>query len=458
LNPQLLALGTFLTVQLGIGVWVSRRIASEGDYLLGGRRLGYLLTTFTLFATWFGAETVVSSSGLVLTNGISLRNAEPFGYGLCLILSGVLLARALWERGLTTLADLFRQRFGVGVERLAAIMLIPTSVFWAAAQIRAFGQVISLTAEVNVTAAISVAALFVIAYTAIGGLLADAINDVLQGIVLTIGLVVLAVAVVARLGGPAEAIDAIVTHPRLTLGTPVAGGWLTTLEEWAIPLIGSVAATEIVGRVIAARSAVVARRSAILAGAIYLAVGSIPVLIALVAAPMVPGLAEPEQVLPALARELLPPVLFAVFAGGLISAILSTVDSTLLVSSGIASHNLVIPMLRIEDERAKVRIARIGVAVFGLIAYVMALGAEGIFTLIEASSAFGTAGIVVTVFFALFTKSGSARTATLTLLGGIVVYLGAQAMGFVAPFLASFAAALLLWGIGCAADSAKRTS
>jgi Na+/proline symporter len=454
LNPQLLALAAFLTVQLGIGVWVSRRIASEGDYLLGGRRLGYLLTTFTLFATWFGAETVVSSSGMVLTDGISLRNAEPFGYGLCLILSGVLLARALWNRGLTTLADLYRQRFGVGVERLAAIMLIPTSVFWAAAQIRAFGQVISLTAEIDVTLAISVAALFVVAYTAFGGLLADAINDVLQGIVLTIGLVVLAVAVVSRLGGPAETLNAIVSHPRLDLTASAAGGWLATLEEWAIPLIGSVAATEIVGRVIAARTATVAQRSAIMAGGLYLAVGSIPVLIALVAGPMVPGLTDPEQVLPALARELLSPFLFAIFAGGLISAILSTVDSTLLVSSGIASHNLVIPMLRVEDERTKVRIARVGVVFFGLVAYAMALGAEGIFALIEASSAFGTAGIVVTVFFALFTKSGSARTATMTLLGGIVVYLGAQALGLTAPFLASLMAALLLWGIGCAVDSA----
>jgi Na+/proline symporter len=455
LTAPLAALAAFLVLQLGIGVWVSRRIANEADYILGGRRLGYLLTTFTLFATWFGAETVVSASGLVLEHGLSLGNAEPFGYGLCLVLSGALLAKRLWDRGLTTLADLFRQRFGVGVERLAAVILIPTSLFWAAAQVRAFGQVIAIAGDVNVDVAIGVAAMFTIAYTAFGGLLADAITDVLQGVILTIGLVVLAIAVVTRLGGPAEVVGMVAASERISFSPAGAGGWLATLEEWSFPIIGSIAATEIVGRVIAARSATVAQRSAIVAGTIYIAVGSVPVMIALVGGGLVSGLAHPEQLLPALAQELLPPLLFAVFAGGLVSAILSTVDSTLLVSSAIASHNLVVPMLGITDERAKVRVARLGVLAFGAIAYLMALSADGIFALIEASSAFGTAGIVVTVLFALYTGLGSARTAAATLVVGVISYVGASALGAATPFVLSLVAALLTWGIGCVLDSAE---
>jgi Na+/proline symporter len=396
----------------------------------------------------------VSSSGIVHEEGLSLASAEPFGYGLCLVLSGALLAKRLWDRGLTTLADLFRQRFGVGVERLAAVLLIPTSIFWAAAQVRAFGQVIAIAGDVNVTLAITVAALFTVAYTAFGGLLADAITDVLQGVILTIGLVVLAFAVVSRLGGPAEAMGVLAAHERIVFTPMASGGWLVTLEAWAVPIVGSIAATEIVGRVIAARSATVAQRSAILAGAIYIAVGSIPVMIALVGGGLVTDLAHPEQVLPTLAKELLSPLLFAVFAGGLVSAILSTVDSTLLVSSAIASHNLVVPMLRITDERMKVRVARIGVLAFGVLAYAMALSTEGIFALVEASSAFGTAGIVVTVLFTLFTPWGSARTATATLLVGVVSYVGASQLDLTAPFVFSLVASLLTWGIGCVLDSA----
>jgi solute:Na+ symporter, SSS family len=177
----LLAIFAYLALQLGIGLWVSRRIRTEEDYLVAGRRLGYTLATFSIFATWFGAETIVGSGGRGLREGFSLTAAEPFGYGLCLVLMGLVFAVPLWHRRLTTLADLFRDRFSVTTERCAALVLIPSSVLWAAAQIRAFGSVLSTGTAIEIEAAIGIAAGFTILYTAFGGLLADAITDVIQG-------------------------------------------------------------------------------------------------------------------------------------------------------------------------------------------------------------------------------------------------------------------------------------
>jgi len=454
MTPTLTALLLFLCLQFGIGVWISRRIASEGDYLVAGRKLGYTLATFSIFATWFGAETVIGSSASIYNEGISLASAEPFGYGLCLVLMGAFLAKPLWDRGLTTLADLFRQRFGSGVERLAAVLLIPSSVLWAAAQVRAFGQVIASASTVNVELAILLAAVFTVGYTAFGGLLADAVTDVLQGAILTVGLSAMFIAVVIKVGGPMEAASLIVTSSRINLAPSAVGPWYATLEAWAIPVCGSLAGTEVISRVIATRTRTVAQRSALPAGALYIAIGSIPVVIALLGRHLVGTIVDPEQLLPTIARDALPTVLFAVFAGGLVSAILSTVDSTLLVASGLLSHNLVVPLAKLTDERAKVRVARGGVMLFGLIAYALALNAEGVFALVEQASAFGSAGILVTVLFALFTPWGSARTAAATLLGGITVYLLAAAAELPTPFLASLGASLLLWGAGCAVDAA----
>lgn len=126
-------------------------------------------------------------------------------------------------------------------------------------------------------------------------------------------------------------------------------------------------ATEVIGRVIAARSSEVAQRSSLGAGALYIAVGSIPVLIAVIGGSLVASLGDPEQLLPTIARDVLPTGLFAVFAAGLVSAILLTVDSTLLVSSGLLSHNLLVPYFRITGERKQVLIARSGVLAFGLL-------------------------------------------------------------------------------------------
>ncbi len=456
MTPALLALLAFLGLQLGIGMYLSKRIASEADYLIGGRSLGYTLTTFSLFATWFGAETVIGSSTTIYGEGFSLASPEPFGYGLCLVLMGALLARPLWNRGLTTLADLYRQRFGTGVERLAAVLLIPSSVLWAGAQIRAFGQVLATASLLTPETGITVAALFVVAYTMYGGLLADAVTDVLQGIILTIGLVVTLWAVVSRVGGPAEAVHLLATTDRVNL-TPAAAGpvWLA-VEAWAIPVIGSLTATEIVSRVIAARTATVAQRSSLAAGAMYMLVGSIPVVIALLAGALVTDLSNPEQLLPTIARDSLPPVLFAVFAGGLIAAILSTVDSTLLVASGLLSHNLIVPLAKVQDEALKVRIARAGVVGFGLLAWLLALNSDGVFALVEQASALGSTGVVVTVGFGLFTRAGSPRTAALTLLTGVTSYLAATVLAHPTPFLLSLACALAAWTLGWLVDTVRR--
>lgn len=447
----LLAIAVYLSAQFGIGVWASRRIRTEDDYLIAGRRLGYTLAIFSLFATWFGAETVMGAAGRTYEKGLSITSAEPFGYALCLLLLGLVFAAPLWRRGLTTLADLFRQRYSTGVERLAALLLIPSSLLWAAAQVRAFGHVLAHASNIPVEAALLVAAGFCVIYTAFGGLLADAVTDFVQGILLTLGLVVLLIAVVVRLGGPAAMVTAVAESTRLV--APGAGeGLLPALEAWAIPVMGSVIASESISRVIATRSPTVAQRSSYAAGAIYLAVGLIPVTLAVAAAHLVPNLANPEQFLPALAREVLPGVGYVLLAGAVISAILSTVDSTLLVSSGLLSHNLIVPLFGVTDQKVKVRLARIGVVAFGVTAYILARHAEGVYELVEEASAFGGAGVLVTVSFGLFSRWGGPWTAYATLAVGALSYVVGEAARFPYPFLASFVLSLGVYLTGAALE------
>jgi SSS family transporter len=445
MTPALVAILAYLLLQLGIGVWVSRRITSESDYLIAGRRLGYGLATFSIFATWFGSETVVGSAGTTYRDGVSLASAEPFGYGLCLILMGLIFAGPLWRRKLTTLADLFRQRFSVSVERTAAVILIPGSILWAAAQVRAFGQVLATSAPgLQIDTAIAAAAGFTMLYTVFGGLLADAITDLIQGVVLIVGLLVLLVAVLLAVPGDAGVTASVAGAGSIDL-VPHGVAPLALLEEWAIPVAGSVIATELVGRVIATRTEKVARGSSLMAGGLYIAMGIVPLAIGLVGRAVVPGLEDAEQVVPQVAQRLLPMLLYAIFIGGFISAILSTVDSTLLVSSGLFSHNLIVPTFRVTSERVKVMIARAGVMTFGVIAWALAVRAEGVFALVEQASAFGSAGTLVTVSFGLFTRLGGPRTALATLLAGLLVYLAASYGGAPYPFLASLGSSLAVY-------------
>jgi hypothetical protein len=92
---------------------------------------------------------------------------------------------------------------------------------------------------------------------------------------------------------------------------------------------------------------------------------------------------------------------------------------------------------------------------FGVIAYVLALRAEGVFALVEQASAFGSAGALVTITFGLFTSLGGPKTAVATLLAGMLAYLGALAAELPLPFLTSLAVALATYGIGAALEAIR---
>jgi len=447
-NWVLVALAGYLVLQLAIGAWLAPKIHTESDYLVAGRSLGYPLTVFSIFATWFGAETCISSAGRAYEQGFSLTTAEPFAYGITLMLTGVIFAVPMWRLKLTTMADFFRLRFDTRVERLAALMLIPPGVLWAAAQLRGFGQVLTTVSSMEVGTAIAVAAIFCVAYTVLGGLLADAITDLMQGIVLIVGLVMLVAVVVVSQGGIAASFAAIDTTRLTLVGPDVNPTMLGMLEEYAVPIAGSVVAVELLSRVIAARSPEVARNGAVMAGGLYVLIGILPVFLGLIAARLVPNLTDAEQFLPALALQVLPTAGYVVFLGALISAILSTVDTILLVAGGLAAHNIVGPMFAVTEERVKLRLARVGVLFFGAIALYLALGGRGVAELVEESSSFGTAGMLVVVSFGLFTKIGGPRAAVLALLGGLGAYAGASVWEVPYPFLTSLASAMALYVIG----------
>ena len=437
-------LAFYLISQLGIGYWASRSIKNEGDYLLAGRSLGPWLTTFGIFATWFGAETCIGAAGRIYDNGLSGSSAEPFGYALCIFLMGLLLAVPIWKMQLTTLGDLYRIKFGAGVEKIASLLMIPTSLFWAAAQIRGFGVVLNSVSGWDIDMMNTIAACIVLLYTSIGGLLADSITDLIQGILLLIGLITIFVLVSLKYG-----LDPIQQIPldRLQLFNIADHGIWGTLESWSIPILGSLVAAELITRAMAAKTAEVAKYSSFKAFGLYLGVGLIPVYLGLIGPIILPDLEQGEQILPLLAKTTMPLVIYAIFSGALISAILSTVDSSLLASGSLFSHNIILRLYKKTISNAqKVLISRLTVATFGIIAYIMAIYADGVYSLVEQASAFGSAGLVTCVLFGALTNFGNQYSAYSSLLGGLFAYIFLSYIyPFDYPFLGSLFTSILLF-------------
>ena len=456
MNLILLGIIIYIGLQLFLGFYISRFIKSEDDYLLGGRKLGYFLTTFSIFATWFGAESCIGAAGAAYESGIAGVTADPFGYGLVLLLMGFFFAIPLYKMNLTTIADFFSKRYSDITARLIALIMIPTSIPWAAAQIRAFGLILSTTSNLTVEMSILISAMIVITYTAFGGLLADAYTDLIQGIVLIIGLVLLAISVFQD-GQEFQIVFQEITHERFKINSATESlstyNFLKTLEAWAIPICGSLIAQEMVSRIFSAKSHIIAKRSSILAGSLYILIGFLPLSLGLIGFNIFPNLDQPEQILPMIAQKFLSPVLYIIFAGALISTILSTVDSTLLASSALISHNILFPWLKVKDEKKKLKISRFNVLLSGIIAYILATKAEGVYNLVKDASAFGSSGIFIVFIFGLLGKFGNCFSAISTVLAGSIIWFIAHYIfGAELSYLISLGSAMMIFLISAISE------
>ena len=434
----------FLIVQMGIGLWASRHVRDESDYFVAGRQLGPTLVTFSLFATWFGAETCLGASGAVYANGLSGARADPISYALCLLIMGVFLAVRLSAARFMTLGDLYRERFSPSVEKLAVCAILPSSLVWAAAQIRALGQVLSSTSGLSVDGAVLIAATVVITYTFIGGLMGDIVTDLVQGILLSLGLCALFVVVCMNMGDINY--EHIFSEDRLSLWPKNESVW-SQIDRWSVPILGSLITQELIARILAARSPQVARWSSILASFLYIVIGSIPIILGLLGPALIPKLQDPEQLLPVLAQTHLPYAIYILFSWSLMAALLSTVDSILLSSSALASHNVIVPLLHLQAlDTTKLWLGRVMVAIFGIVACIVGLYAKSVYGLVETASTIGTAGILITTVGGLFFKFGGQFAAAAGIIaGGITTPLFEHVFQWEAPFLGSVVTAALIY-------------
>lgn len=447
MNQSLILLLFYLALQFLICYWVSKKINSEDDFLLAGRSLGTPLITLSLFATWFGAETCIGSSSEVFIHGLSGSRADPFGYSLCLVLSGLFIATRIWNKKYTTLADLYSDRFGKKTEHLAVWILSLSSLIWAAAQLRAFGHVLSSATDLPVDLTLFLSFIFIVGYVFFGGLLGDIITDSIQALIISLGLIALFYFVFKE-NNFYDLLSQLAPE-RLTLKS-VDESFMQRADRWAIPILGSLVAQEVISRLLAAKNMKISKNSCFYAAGIYIFMGSIPVLLGLIGPQiMSSSQANGEQFIINLAQTYLPTFFLPIFIGAIISALLATIDSILISVSGLISHNILIPYFNVKSEKKKIGLTRLVIVGSGSVAYILAAYSESIYSLLESASSFGTSGILIITLAGLWFNKKSDLVALGTLIVGLV---STPIYDFIfrldSPFIASILTCLIFY-IGC---------
>jgi sodium/proline symporter len=230
------------------------------------------------------------------------------------------------------------------VRGLASVIVLGSLAAYVAAQFQGAGKTFAETFGLSLTAAIVVGAAVVLLYTMLGGFWAVSLTDVLQGLVMAASAVLLPAAALWAVGGPAELWHRLHEVTVSGYGSPVRGLPLAAGVAFVLGLmgigLGYPGQPHVVNRFMAARdeaSVRIGRRIAIAWAAVIYA-GMI--LLGLCGRVLTPDLADPELVFVTAAHQLFHPLVGGVLIAAVLSAIMSTVDSQLLVAASAVTHDL----------------------------------------------------------------------------------------------------------------------
>ncbi|WP_422123986.1 sodium/pantothenate symporter [Planococcus sp. X10-3] len=425
----------FLILIFFIGYWSSRKLASSSnfisDYFLGGRELGGFVLAMTMVATYGSASSFLGGPGTAYTMGFGwvllAMTQVVTGYFVLMILGKKFAIMARRYKAVTMI-DFLKARYNSKAVVLLSALSIIIFLFSAmAAQWIGGARLIESLTGLSYNSALFLFAVSVLVYVTIGGFRAVALTDAVQGAVMLVGTAILLVAVIIAGGGiPNIVQDLINENPNLV--TPYgADGNLSAAyvsSFWILVGVGVVGLPQIAVRAMSYKNSRAMHRALIIG---TLVTGIIMLnmhLIGVFARPILPGIDVGDKVIPLIALQTLPPWLAGIVLAAPMAAIMSTVDSLLLIVSSSIVRDVYLNYIKPEAELKTIKRISFGVTgLLGIGVFLLALDPPDLLIFLNLF-AFGglEAAFVWPIVLGLYWKWGNKYGAIASMVTGIGTY------------------------------------
>ncbi len=424
----------YLMVSIGIGLYAATKVKSTKDYAVAGRSLPIYIVTATVFATWFGSETVLGIPAKFAEKGLGGVVEDPFGASLCLVFVGMFFAAKLYRMNLLTIGDYYKQRYGRAVELVTSVCIIISYLGWVAAQITALGLVFNVLSggEVSRETGMLIGTAIVLLYTVFGGMWSVALTDFFQMILIVVGMLGIAAILANKAGG----VGVVVSHA-------AAAGKFNFLPEANLKdilafigaavtmMLGSIPQQDVFQRVMSAKDEKTAVRGSILGGVLYFFFAFIPMFLVYSAFVMMPDVAkgwadaDTQMILPNLIlSEGIPLIAQVLFFGALLSAIMSTASGTLLAPSVTFTENILKGFMPHMSDKRFLWTLRAVVCAFAVIVTLFALKSEkSIYEMVSGAYQVPLVGAFVPLVFGLYWKPANTNGAMFSIVLGLSSWL-----------------------------------
>ncbi len=378
----------YLLVSIGIGVYAARRVHDSKDFMVAGRSLPLYISVATVFATWFGAETVLSVSATFARDGLNGIPADPFGASACLLVVAFFFARAFYRMNLLTIGDFYRKRYNKPVEVVTSLAIGLSYLGWTSAQLTALGLVLMVLSDgaISLSTGIMIGTAVVAGYTLWGGMWSVAMTDLFQTVVIIVGLVAVAWLMADMAGGAGVVVQAAIDADKFAF-FPQGGlaEWLPFVAAFLTLALGSIPQQDVFQRVTSAKDEDTAVRASLIGAGAYFCLAFLPMFIAYSALTLDPSMQqlfasddprEIQRILPDAVLAKVPLWAQAMFFGALLSAILSTASGALLAPASIFTENVIRPFVKNMGDRQLLLTVRLVLVIFAMGALLFALNSR----------------------------------------------------------------------------------
>lgn len=413
------------------GIKNNKEINFLEEYFIGSRDMGGLVLAMTVIATYVGASSFIGGPGVAYKMGLGWVLLACIQVPTAFLTLGVLgkkLAIISRKIGGFTITDFLRARYQSDtVVLLSSLMMLIFFTGSIVAQFiggaRLFESVIGLPYHWGLI----IFAAVVICYTSFGGFRAVAITDAIQGIIMLIATLLLFLTILKNGGGMESIMKTIeTTHPEVL--TPDSGGAIAKpfiLSFWMLVGIGVLGLPATAVRCMGFKDSKAMHRAMIIGTPV---VGILMLgmhLIGVMGIALSPGIDVGDKIIPTLAMNNLHNILAGVFLAGPLAAIMSSVDSFLILSSAAIIKDIYINYINKNPSTLKIkRLSLITSISIGILVFVLALNPPKLLVWINLFALAGQeAAFFCPIIFGLYWKKANATGAVCSMIFGVLSYI-----------------------------------
>ncbi|MGZ9097972.1 MAG: sodium:solute symporter family protein [Micavibrio sp.] len=426
----------YWVISVLIGLWAGSKVHNTRDFAIAGRHLPFYMVVATVFATWFGSEAVLGIPAVFLDEGLGGIIADPFGASLCLILFGLFLAGPLYKMNLLTIGDFYKKRYGRVAEVMTTLAIVISYLGWVGAQITALGLVFNIVSDGHISqiAGMWIGSLTILIYTFFGGMWAIAITDLLQMVIIVLGMLYIGGEIAGQVGGVGLVVDHAVTAGKFNNFWPEANliGIIGFAAALMTMMFGSMPQQDVFQRAQSAKTLQYAKWGSVLGGSLYFIFAFVPVFLAYSAMLIDPNMVaghmaedgDSQMILPTLILNHAPLLAQILFFGALLSAIKSCASATLLAPSVTFTENILRPMRPDITDKKLLLAMRSVTVIFTFLVTLYAINSDAsIFEMVENAYQVTLVSAFIPLVFGVFWRRATNQGALAAIFLGLIVWI-----------------------------------